>query len=71
MFFFELEVEIEDEEEEILDSKERSFDATSSSMKSLEEDPLLYPSIFLTWFAKNCNFFLYIRTDEKEIGVFT
>ncbi|XWS66525.1 hypothetical protein CRYUN_Cryun05aG0207000 [Craigia yunnanensis] len=34
-------VEIEDEEEEeILDSKERSFATTSSSMKSLEEDPL-------------------------------
>ncbi|XVE96212.1 hypothetical protein REPUB_Repub02eG0202200 [Reevesia pubescens] len=36
-----LEVEIEeDEEEEILDSKERSFAITSSAMKSLEEDPL-------------------------------
>ncbi|XVE75808.1 hypothetical protein DITRI_Ditri12bG0121800 [Diplodiscus trichospermus] len=35
------EVEIEDEEEEeTLDSKERTFAATSSEMKSLEEDPL-------------------------------
>ncbi|OMO68707.1 hypothetical protein COLO4_29462 [Corchorus olitorius] len=42
-----LEIDDEEEEEEVLDSKDKSFAVTSSAMKSLEEDPFLDESLSL------------------------
>ncbi|PPR85625.1 hypothetical protein GOBAR_AA35067 [Gossypium barbadense] len=37
------EIENDEEEEEVLDSNDRCFSVTNSAIKSLDEDPLLYP----------------------------
>ncbi|KAK6243996.1 hypothetical protein QUC31_010405 [Theobroma cacao] len=50
-YFPQLEIDDDEEEEEVLDSKERSFAVTNSVMKSLEEDPLLDESLSLKNFG--------------------